>query len=817
MFFKRFSNKKAQQPNNKEKISAQKHTALLKNPESQHSKHQYPKFQNPEQAAQQFDQLDSAAQAKLLKTVLEYIDQGDWQAADVCTAFSGQAKNSVAIEFDLAVDDDSEESWQQLVLFGITSKIKKYAAQQIQSLAVLTELMQQTKGKDKAVYRILQATLSQQKEQQQAEQTHQQQKQQLLTRLQKLLSAPYEPMSRAKLTLLSEQWQTQADISDTEQQSFDALVAQLVDKFDQYDEQHNETTDQSAIVELADVEQVHTQAEAQAKNQNQTEPLESESSVESAEFSSANSSQNEAKSHSTNAMPADVAEAVKALRGQLRRCTAAIRDGHLRRASGLFQGAEEQRQALASQWQPVVQKQYDETFDELEKLRDWQAFAVLPKKQVLIERMQQLVNQHLDPEDRAKTIKDMQDEWKLLSRGLKDRQKELWQQFHDLSNQAFEPCREYFAEQRKLRQVNLAKRQEVVAQLNLYAERIDLDRVDAKELDQVLQVARNDWRKYAPVDRNDNKKVQAEFDAIHKKLFALMSAQQVQHLAAKEDIIERSKALLEIEDAHQATEAAKALQQEWKQAGMVARKDEQRLWQAFRQVCDQLFERRDAQMQQSKAQQQASIEQAEVIVTQLESFLNAELESCRDKKAEFEALHTEFKALSDIPSAAYKKLAERVRAAAAQFSQRCDAEQRAELDVQWVSTIDWVKQARFGQHSQTELVEQWQAEKRPAQSKGLINLLSHWAEPAQAEYLQSLHEKTVELEVLAGLNSPPEDAALRMSTQVKLLSNGVGSGVDELADFHQRVAQWLAVGPVEPLDYEPLEARMKQARTVRLS
>jgi hypothetical protein len=407
----------------------------------------------------------------------------------------------------------------------------------------------------------------------------------------------------------------------------------------------------------------------------------------------------------------------------------------------------------------------------------------------------------------------MQDEWKLLSRGLQDKHQELWQTFHELADKAYEPCREYFKEQRHLREVNLQKRKEVVEQLKTYSGLVNWEQPDVKELDQVLQVARNDWRKYSPVDRTANKKTQAEFDALHKQMFDAMRAQQEVHKAAKQAIIEQSRKLLALDDAREATEQAKALQQKWKQAGMIARKDEQAMWKEFRTVCDELFGRRDKETTRIRADESVNLSKAEELINAMEAMVTQG--PFISKKGAFNELVESFRQIGALPRGRQQKVLAQFNKVKETFEQSCFKEALIAKDAQWTAVIEWVHKARFSGDDVQTLTDAWQEIKVPQEAKGLFDLVDSWQQSPSEENLAQLHDKTIELEILAEAESPEEDSAQRMAMQVNLLSNGIGAS-NELSDFHNQVVAWLAIGSVEKSGYETLEARMKQARQIRL-
>ncbi|MFG1498453.1 DUF349 domain-containing protein [Saccharospirillum sp. HFRX-1] len=502
-------------------------------------------------------------------------------------------------------------------------------------------------------------------------------------------------------------------------------------------------------------------------------------------------------------------QSVRQARGLMRRCMAAVNEGHLRRASGLLHGVEETLAKLKHTAHPGLFRQLEETKSAVEQLRDWQSFAVQPKKEALIERMRALIGQSLDPQDRARTIRQMQDEWRQLSRGLQNQHQEMWESFHALAQQAYEPCREYFNEQSKLRSLNLKKRHELVEQLKQYEALIQNGGTDIKELDRVLNMARQDWRRFSPVDRAANKGVQKAFDAAIKRLRAQLQDEQVDFRRAKEAIIERAQALLDEPDTRKATETAKQLQKEWQQVGTLARRDEQSLWKAFRVVCDELFARRGQQVEAFKAELDEHRRQAEALIEQLEAL--PKTDQPLTEKAQVEELKAQFRALGALPKAQQKALQERFNEAQHQFDAACREQHRQRRDQHWQALIDWVAQARFDGSDDAKLVETFHALKLPANATGLVDCIEQWRQPATVEAQTQLHRQTIELEALVQVDSPAEDKNLRMELQVQRLADGLGQTVDQQR-VDQAVLDWLACGSVEQPDYDRLAARMQAAR-----
>jgi hypothetical protein len=505
--------------------------------------------------------------------------------------------------------------------------------------------------------------------------------------------------------------------------------------------------------------------------------------------------------------------AVRQARGLIRRCQGAINDGHLKRASGLLQGIRDAVAELKSEEHHGLFRQFEETEQAVNKLRDWQSFAVLPKKEALIERMRQLVKQSLAPEDRARKIRDMQEEWRMLSRGLQNEHQALWETFHELAQNAYEPCKEFFAEQGKLRALNLRQRQALSEQLIQYEQLLGDDTNDLKELDRVLMLARNDWRRFSPVDRAANKGVQTQFDAVFQRLRDRLYSEQQVFRDAKLAIIDRARALLDEPDSRQATEMAKQLQREWQQAGHLARRDEQALWKSFRAICDQLFARREAAADAFKADLNAHKDQADQILAAMAAVLvESDPVAANDQ---FDALKTQYLALGTLPKADHKKLQEQFDRLSHDFQTRCREVRVQQEDQHWQQVFEWNRMARFSSGSTDAAKEEWEnLEKVPPPASDLMATLSDWQKPGQDS--EALRRRTVELEILAQADSPEADRALRMELQVQRLTDGLGQQVDQ-NDIDKAVVAWLSTPVKDEPQFDALLARMKQARLAWVS
>jgi hypothetical protein len=126
-----------------------------------------------------------------------------------------------------------------------------------------------------------------------------------------------------------------------------------------------------------------------------------------------------------------------------------------------------------------------------------------------------------------------------------------------------------------------------------------------KEAERLIKVYRNEWEEIGPVPNEKWEETKSAFkaalDDIYSKIKAHYNAieeRRENSLQTKVSLIERAKELVNgIENAgmkkwNDATEKLIALQGEWKSAGKISEKDNDKVWAEFRAVCDSFFEKK---------------------------------------------------------------------------------------------------------------------------------------------------------------------------------------------------------------------------------
>ncbi|QCF25549.1 DUF349 domain-containing protein [Hydrocarboniclastica marina] len=382
---------------------------------------------------------------------------------------------------------------------------------------------------------------------------------------------------------------------------------------------------------------------------------------------------------------------------------------------------------------------------QVQELQDWQGFATRPKQESLCEQMEHLTDQHLDPELKASKIQELQKEWRELG-GSSDQV--LWQRFKKAADLAFEPCQQYFEIRNELKAANLHKREQLCDELSMFVSQVDWSACDWRGVEKIHRKAREEWREAKPIDFRRNRDIQRRFDVLLKEIDGRLNEERDRNERVKADIVERARALSELEPLNDAISQAKGLQKEWEAVGLTDQKRDRLLWQSFRAACDKVFARRDDQRAEQQAQTSEQLEAAQALLDAIETTLvSPELSNgagaIRQRLQDYRKL--------ELPPTHRDALDRRFEQLQDRFQQAAREAESAEIKRMWLQQLRQV----------------------PSDA------------PAQPD-TEALREICVRAEILAGLESPEEDQQARMTLQVERLAAGLGQG-DRIPDTRTEV------------------------------
>lgn len=439
---------------------------------------------------------------------------------------------------------------------------------------------------------------------------------------------------------------------------------------------------------------------------------------------------------------------------------AALDAKQLKESRELFKSAQQQLKSLDHRHGKPFQARMQLLTGQLRELSDWLGFATEPKQIALCEQMEHLAEQPIEPETKAERIKELQNEWRALG-GSSDRS--LWTRFKAASDKAYEPCKEFFEAKSGLKQANLEKRQAICADLETFVDNADWNTIDWKAAEKIHLTARQEWKAAWPVEFRANRQIQKQFDHLLKRLEAPLDEERRKNEALKQTIVEQAEALIGHEPLQDAMNQAKRLQSDWKAVGITRHREDRKLWQAFRQACDQIFARRDAQRNEQQRATQAADEAAESLLRQTQGIpADEDTDTLEQTLSRLTGLPTE--GLS--PAMKERVLNESRRVRKALRNRQLQADINA-----WQSLV----LARINGEPEPEQIPE------------------HWPDLAADQPDWGHDELVIRAEILGGVDSPMSDKQRRMEIQVQRLAEGMGSSEqtgDQIRELEKLVANW---------------------------
>ncbi len=721
-----------------------------------------------------------------------------------------------------AIDAGDVQAVARLVVAGASTKVRQRAAQAIDDPDVLRQLIRDVRGgNDNGVYKILTSKRdallekARELEQLQAEISA------ASADLERHSQRAYDALYRLRLDQFERRWEAVAAQADL---ALRGRVEQWVDRSRETVAEHLREVEAKASRELA---AASAAAEAQRLRQEQRQA----SAMAAAEQEQIFDEQQPAliAEPSTRQVTERQPEqpAVREIGALIRKARAALSDGGTSRAAAVRRSIEE-KLAAALSLPAKLAGQLQQLDQQLDELKDWKSFSVAPKRAELIEEMESLVGATLDPQALADEIKRLQDEWRTLGKGAGEPAEADGQRFLEAAKQAYEPCIEYFAAQALVREQNLQRREALLADLTAFEAGQDWERADWRAVIKALQDTKQAWRRCSPVDHKAARPQQKRFETLAASLQGRLDAEYASNVKQKESLIERAEQLLSSDDVRKAIDAIKVLQQQWRTVGPVPREADQRLWEAFRQYCDAVFQKRQQDLAAYAAGLESNKTQAVALCEQLERIAALEGPELLQRAGERVELRRAFAAIGEFPRADARALHSRFD----QALERCEASIKRQhvrdAERGWSDLFDAANQVRAYRLAVAQGLDAAQLDTLKAVAESTLAAARQWpkggldalqqglASDRSADFAANeaaLRLLCVRAEILADRPTPPEDQPLRRDYQLQRLVQSMGQGIS--ADESQLDAlaiEWVGAGPVEESAYQPLLQRFRRCR-----
>ena len=245
---------------------------------------------------------------------------------------------------------------------------------------------------------------------------------------------------------------------------------------------------------------------------------------------------------------------------------------------------------------------YKQRRAELQKQLEQEQAQNLLRKENILTQMKELADaETADVMDNLKKMRELQAEWKTIGSVPATKNQEIWKNYQQYQERFYDLVKINI----ELRDLDFKKNLEMKTLICEAAEKLQ-DNPNIVEANRALQQLHDEWAEIGPVARElredlwnrfkqassiINKKHQAYFDELHAK--------ENENLEKKQALVEKLKCLdinkfKSNKQWDDATEIVQNIQQEWRTIGFAPKKQNQSIYNEYREVCEAFFKAKTA-------------------------------------------------------------------------------------------------------------------------------------------------------------------------------------------------------------------------------
>jgi hypothetical protein len=476
---------------------------------------------------------------------------------------------------------------------------------------------------------------------------------------------------------------------------------------------------------------------------------------------------------------------------------------------------------------------------QVKELQSWRTWGADEARERLCEEMEELIGNDEKPAELAQRIRRLRAEWNRLRADGGTTGKTLRKRFDKAAEEAYRPCEIHFKQQAEQRQGNLQKKQTLLKRLDSFLAEVEWSHMEWKEAVKFQRQLSNDWRQTGPVDRRNEKTIESSYRQAMGVLEEHLELERQRNLAQRKGLIEKVRALMDVEDINKAVDECKQLQTQWQTSVPGKRKFENQIWEEFRAACDAVFARRRQLQEERHAEERQHKEELQRICTELEGLAQVELAELSEAERRLHKLLDAWKAVGPVAKRDRAALDERFDRAQKAFRQHDQALrqawERAQLDLlrakaeicreleqgleDSASSRDlevfrqaWRDLSALADDALETAMQQRYSRVIAALEDGEDEKRTRLLEALTAN-LENRQEICLRLEILAGVDSPAEFQQTRMEYQANRLAEAMGQGEeDPVGNRAELEPSWYLSGAAPAAEEAKLQKRFEKVR-----
>lgn len=304
--------------------------------------------------------------------------------------------------------------------------------------------------------------------------------------------------------------------------------------------------------------------------------------------------------------PAVRAAASAAVREALGKLELEVGQGHGKASAGAAGALRQALKECGNLIDDKLDKQAHGALAAAGELEGWQRWRADQLREELVAKAQGLLKrpdgQAIGGRKMQESLRSLRDQWKLTDQGGVPNHA-MWKRFDEACNEAYKVVELWLEKVKSEAVEHKAQRLALIEEINAWAaaNRTALDD-DWKGFSRILYQFGDRWREAGHLGEKAFAELQPLWKAAIANAAAPLEALQAQSLLARQAMIEEAKVLGDAPVLR--IDAVKALQQRWQgeaHAVPMDRRQEQKLWDAFRKPIDDAFNRKTVEREKAQA------------------------------------------------------------------------------------------------------------------------------------------------------------------------------------------------------------------------
>ena len=160
--------------------------------------------------------------------------------------------------------------------------------------------------------------------------------------------------------------------------------------------------------------------------------------------------------------------------------------------------------------------------------------------------------------------------------------------FKKLTDKAWEPCAQYYEELKAIKISNAMERKKIIEDINQYTNKYSGKWPGLIDMTKYLSKTFQSWQKFAPVLDEDFSKLKSEFHLSREPINDAIKDQENKNYKIKESLIKKVE-LISDDDNQVCIQKFKKIKREYQETGPSGKKNEPLLWKKLNEAADKFF------------------------------------------------------------------------------------------------------------------------------------------------------------------------------------------------------------------------------------